>query len=125
MAGKEGVFEVTVKEVRRRLPAAIDDTLAEAVGLESLDELRQEIRQRMQRDYDRVARQRLKRALLDKLAERLRFPGSARHGRDGVQLDLGAIRGREARARQQIAARAAGQHEAENGRRGAGRWRQR
>ena len=52
MAGKEGVFEVSVKEVRHKLPAAIDDTLAEAVGLENLDELRQEIRQRMQRDYD-------------------------------------------------------------------------
>ncbi len=34
MAGKEGVFEIVVKEVRHRLPAAIDDTLAEAVGLE-------------------------------------------------------------------------------------------
>lgn len=74
MAGKEGVFEVTVKEVRRRLPAAIDDTLAEAVGLENLDELRDEIRQRMRRDYDNVARQQLKRALLDKLAERYDFP---------------------------------------------------
>ena len=73
-AGKEGIFEVAVKEVRQRLPAAIDDTLAEAVGLETLAELRQEIRQRMQRDYDGVARQRLKRTLLDKLAERYDFP---------------------------------------------------
>src|SRR3954451_1293223 len=74
MAGKEGMFQVSAKEVRRRLPAAIDDTLAEAVGLESLDELRDEIRQRMQRDYDGLARQQLKRALLDKLAERYHFP---------------------------------------------------
>lgn len=73
MAGKEGVFQVSVKEVRRRLPAAIDDTLAEAVGLGSLDELRDEIRQRMQRDYEIVARQRLKRALLDRLAEQHDF----------------------------------------------------
>lgn len=74
VAGKEGVFQVSVKQVRQRLPAAIDDTLAEAVGLESLDELRDEIRQRMRRDYDNLARQRLKRALLDKLAERYEFP---------------------------------------------------
>ena len=73
-AGKEGVFEVAVKEVRQRLPAALDDTLAEAVGLTTLAELRQEIRQRMQRDYDGVARQHLKRALLDKLFERYEFP---------------------------------------------------
>ncbi len=74
MAGKEGVFEVAVKEVRQRLPAAIDDALATEMGLENLAELRQEIRQRMQRDYDNVARQRLKRALLDKLAANYDFP---------------------------------------------------
>ncbi len=74
MAGKEGVFEVAVKEVRHRIPTAIDDALAEAVGVENLAELRQEIRQRMQRDYDGVARQRLKRALLDKLAAQYDFP---------------------------------------------------
>jgi len=73
MAGKEGVFEVAVKEVRQRLPAALDDELAKAVGLETLAELRQEVRQRMQRDYAGIARQRLKRALLDKLAERYDF----------------------------------------------------
>lgn len=74
LAGKEAVFEVTVKEVRQRLPAAVDDSLAEAVGFENLAELRQEIRQRMQRDYDGLSRQRLKRVLLDKLAERYQFP---------------------------------------------------
>src|SRR5438874_7999288 len=74
LAGKDAVFEVKVKEVRQRLPAAIDDSLAEAVGLENLAELRQEVRQRMQRDYDSVARQRVKRVLLDKLAERYDFP---------------------------------------------------
>ncbi len=74
MAGKDGVFEVIAKEVRERQPAVIDDTLAEAVGLENLAELRQEMRQSMQRDYDSITRSRLKRALLDKLAERYDFP---------------------------------------------------
>lgn len=74
LAGKEGVFEVAAKEVRHRLPPVIDDSLAEALALENLNELRQEIRQRMQRDYDAMARQKLKRALLDKLAERYDFP---------------------------------------------------
>jgi len=74
LAGKDATFDVKVKEVQQRLPAAIDDSLAEAVGLENLAELRQEVRQRMQRDYDSVARQRVKRALLDKLAERYDFP---------------------------------------------------
>ncbi len=74
LAGKEAVFSVAVKEVRRRLPAATDDTLAEEVGLGTLGELREEVRERMQRDWDALARQRLKRAVLDKLAARFDFP---------------------------------------------------
>jgi trigger factor len=73
-AGKEAVFDVTAKEVRERQPAKIDDSLAEEVGLENLAELRQEIRERIARDYGTVTRQRMKRQLLDKLAERYEFP---------------------------------------------------
>src|SRR5437764_1380549 len=60
LAGKDASFDVKVREAQQRLPAAINDSLAEAVGLENLAELRQEVRQRMQRDYDSVARQRVK-----------------------------------------------------------------
>jgi trigger factor len=74
LAGKEAVFQVDVKEVLQRLPAVVDDELAEAVGLENLAELRQEVRQQMERDYAAAARLRLKRTLLDKLAERYDFP---------------------------------------------------
>src|SRR5262249_22950520 len=73
-AGKEAIFTVEVKEVRHRLPVVIDDELGKAVGLESLAELRDEVRQQMQRDYDAASRLRLKRALLDKLAEAYDFP---------------------------------------------------
>jgi len=69
LAGEDGLFTVDVKEVRERSPLALDDELGRAVGLENLAELRQEIRQQMQRDYDAASRLRLKRALLDKLAE--------------------------------------------------------
>ena len=54
--------------------SAIDDELGQAVGLENLAELRQELRQRLQRDYDAASRLRLKRSLLDKLAEGHDFP---------------------------------------------------
>jgi trigger factor len=74
LAGKEAVFTVDVKEIRQRLPIAIDDELGKAIGLENLAELRQELRQRMQRDYDAASRLRLKRSLLDKLAEGHDFP---------------------------------------------------
>jgi trigger factor len=72
-AGKEAVFEVDVKEVRQRLPVVIDDELGKAVGLESLAELRDEVRQQMQRDYQAASRLRLKRSLLDKLAQNYDF----------------------------------------------------
>ena len=74
LAGKDADFDVDVKEVRQRLPIAIDDELGQAVGLENLAELRQELRQRLQRDYDAASRLRLKRSLLDKLAEGYDFP---------------------------------------------------
>jgi trigger factor len=74
LSGKEAVFAVDIKEVQRRAPRVIDDQLGKAVGLESLAELREEVRQRIQRDYAAMARLRLKRALLDKLAERNDFP---------------------------------------------------
>jgi trigger factor len=74
LAGREAVFAVDVKEVRQRAPLVIDDALGKAVGLESLAELREEVQQRMQRDYAAASRLRLKRALLDKLAERNDFP---------------------------------------------------
>jgi trigger factor len=72
-AGKEAVFEVDVKEVRQRLPLVIDDELGKVVGLENLAELRQEVRQQMQRDYEGASRLRLKRSLLDKLAQNYDF----------------------------------------------------
>jgi trigger factor len=74
LGGKEGVFTVDVKEVRQRLPAAIDEELAKEAGLETLAELREELKQRMQRDYDALARLRFKRVLLDKLAQSYDFP---------------------------------------------------
>jgi trigger factor len=73
-AGKEAIFDITVKEVRERQPAVIDDKLAEEVGLENLAELKQEVRDRIARDYSTVTRQRLKRLLLDKLAAQYDFP---------------------------------------------------
>ena len=74
LAGKDATFAVKVKEVREKAPAKIDDSLAEEVGLETLAELRQEVRDRIARDYSTVTRQRLKRQLLDKLAGAYSFP---------------------------------------------------
>jgi trigger factor len=73
LAGKPASFEVAVKEVRALSPQPIDDSLAQAVGMEKLDELRQSLSEQLERNYDDLARQRLKRTLLDRLAERHEF----------------------------------------------------
>jgi trigger factor len=87
VAGKDAVFDVTVTEVKRKAPAVIDDSLAENLGMGDLAELRTVIRERMLADYARAGRQRLKRDLLDLLAQRHSFdvpPGM-------VEFEFGAI----------------------------------
>lgn len=67
LAGKDASFAVTVKEVKAPEEVAIDDDLARKVGLESLDDLKKRIRDRIEEDYRRLSRGHVKRALLDKL----------------------------------------------------------
>jgi len=74
LAGKAAEFVVTVREVREPVPQAIDESLASAVGMENLAELRKAVRERVEREYAAVSRRKLKRELLDILAERQKFP---------------------------------------------------
>ena len=69
LAGKEAVFEVDVKEIRASVTPAVDDEFAKKVGLTDLEELKKLVRERMEREYAGVSRLRVKRQLLDKLAE--------------------------------------------------------
>jgi trigger factor len=70
---KAAVFATEVKEIRRKLPAVIGDSLAEDLGMENLVELRQTVREQIEREYGTLARQNLKRKLLDHFAERFAF----------------------------------------------------
>ena len=57
LAGKDAVFEVTVKEVKRKqLPELDDDFAVEAAGFDSLDELREDIRKRLEEAEERADR---------------------------------------------------------------------
>lgn len=67
LAGKNAEFECTVKAVKAPAPAEIDDELAEKYGAESLDALKEQIRERLEQEYAGAARAVLKRHLLDKL----------------------------------------------------------
>jgi trigger factor len=74
LAGKEAQFEVTAKAIRRADAPAIDDGFAQKLSFETLDELKDLIRRQIQNEYDQLARQRLKRELLDRLSELAAFP---------------------------------------------------
>jgi trigger factor len=74
LAGKEAKFDVTVKELRSRVTVALDDDFAKKLGLEDLTALRAMARQQLEAEYGRLARLKLKRALMDALAERHDFP---------------------------------------------------
>nr|WP_255568756.1 trigger factor [Neoroseomonas alba] len=73
LAGKRARFTITAKALKTRTPRALDDELAKAVGMETLDALKQAIRESMQREYDALSRLKLKRALLDSLADGASF----------------------------------------------------
>ncbi|MBM3532433.1 MAG: trigger factor [Alphaproteobacteria bacterium] len=74
VAGKPAVFSVTVKEVRSGPPAAVDESLAKKVGLDSLEALKKAGRERLERQHGQISRAKLKRKLLDALAEKHSFP---------------------------------------------------
>ncbi len=67
LAGKEAVFDVTVHEVRGPQAVDLDDELAKQVGLESLEELKSKVTERIETEYAQLSRAHVKRALLDKL----------------------------------------------------------
>lgn len=73
LAGKDAVFETTVKAVKAPKAAELDDELAKKFGADSLDALKAQIRERLQAEYEGASRQVLKRALLDKLDELVKF----------------------------------------------------
>ena len=74
LAGKKAVFDVKVKEIRETEPLKIDDELAQRFGEESLESMKQKVREQIEADYAQAARQRTKRELLDKLSDGHDFP---------------------------------------------------
>ncbi|MEQ9261197.1 MAG: trigger factor [Roseovarius sp.] len=73
LAGKEAEFTCTVKAVKAPAPAAIDDALAETYGAESLDALKEQIKERLEQEYAGAARAVMKRKMLDELDKMVSF----------------------------------------------------
>ncbi|GAD59992.1 trigger factor [Brevundimonas sp. BAL450] len=73
LAGKAATFDVTVKALKAPKDSAIDDEFAKRLGLESLDKLKELLRDNLNQQYKGAARFKLKRALLDQLDEQHSF----------------------------------------------------
>jgi trigger factor len=73
LAGQTASFEVTASAVEQPSEVTLDDAFATSLGLESMEKLRQAVRDRIAQEYGAASRRRLKRALLDKLDELHKF----------------------------------------------------
>jgi trigger factor len=73
LAGKDVTFNVTASTVEAPGEIKLDDEFAKTLGLESLEKLREGVKDRLQREHAAASRQKLKRGLLDQLDERHKF----------------------------------------------------
>jgi trigger factor len=73
LAGKQAEFEITAKSLAVAQVPAIDDELAKAMGLESVEDLKTKVTEQITREFEQLSRVKLKRGLLDALAERAQF----------------------------------------------------
>lgn len=69
LAGKEATFDIKVKDVAAAKDVEINDELASKLGIESAEKLREIVRGQLEGQYVSVARQKLKRQILDQLDE--------------------------------------------------------
>ena len=73
LAGKDAEFVVTAKSVEAPGTVTIDDEFAKVLGLESLEKLRDAVKDRITREHASMSRQKNKRALLDELDKMHKF----------------------------------------------------
>ncbi len=73
LAGKNVTLKVSVKNIQERQKFKLDDEFAKDLGLETVDQVREQVQKSLQGEYDNLARLRLKRHLLDALSERYTF----------------------------------------------------
>ena len=98
LKGKAASFAVTVKALRSPDETPVDDALAEHLGLDDLDALKATVRGQIEGEYQRVSRERLKRDLLDTLAERHGFdlpPGMVENEFDTIWSQVVGARKRD------------------------------
>jgi trigger factor len=89
LAGKPALFKVAVKELREAVPLEQNDEFAKGLGFDDLETLKKAVKDQLSRELVRHSRAKMKRQLLDKLADTHSFevPPSM------VELEFGQIWG--------------------------------
>lgn len=73
LAGKEATFDIKAKGLKEAVTPEINEEFATKIGLESLDNLKTLISKQIVSEYDQMSHMRLKRDVLDALAEKVTF----------------------------------------------------
>ncbi|MEM7619658.1 MAG: trigger factor [Pseudomonadota bacterium] len=73
LAGRDAVFEITVKNVQAPEKQDVDDEFAKSLGLENLEKLREVVVKEIQQQHDEASKIKLKKSVLDVLNEEYSF----------------------------------------------------
>ncbi len=73
LSGKELIFNVKVKGVKEKVVPALDDEFAKDLKLDSIAQLKDKMREGIQKDKEGAERERLKKDILDRLIEKNSF----------------------------------------------------
>lgn len=88
LAGKDAVFSVKINELKESKPSAIDDELAKKAGMDDLEALKSAIRDQHAQGFNKITKQKAKRALLDALNDAYDYdlpPGLVEAEYDSIQ----------------------------------------
>jgi len=73
LAGKDASFAVNVKAIHAPGSVEVNDEFAKSLGMESVEKLREAIKERLEQEHAGASRRHVKRSLLDALDERHKF----------------------------------------------------
>jgi trigger factor len=98
LAGKDAVFDVTVKDVKAPDTVALDNELAKKFGVDDLATLKDRVRDQLKADFAKASRLHMKRRILDALDAQHSFalpPGMVESEFDGIWKQVEAELKRE------------------------------
>ncbi|AQS87075.1 peptidyl-prolyl cis-trans isomerase trigger factor [Neoasaia chiangmaiensis NBRC 101099] len=74
LAGKGATFDIKANALKKPVDPALDDELAKKIGFEGIEQVRDLVSKQAENEYAQLSRLRIKRELLDALAEKTDFP---------------------------------------------------